>query len=239
MPESTPQPDRSRLDPTATVVPALVAFAFGFLGLVAVLVVWLVDEEHDPALLKGGIITFLAGMTVGFVWLLLGRLRDRDLPRIESHWGGFGGGLGGWQLSESMAYLIVAVALAVMLVATAAPQPGEQAQSGAGKPSPAPTGNPPPTITRRTSAADGDTTPTPTATPPPTPTPTPPPPTCPSPTSCPTPSVTPGPTEPTHAPPCPALTGAPAASPSKAPRCSASRHSLIGAEPGATASPSS
>lgn len=48
--------------------------------------------------------------------LLVGFLRTvrEDPPRIESHWGGFGGGLGGWRMSASLAYLVAVIAFAAM-----------------------------------------------------------------------------------------------------------------------------
>src|SRR5262249_61640630 len=48
--------------------------------------------------------------------LLLGfiqTVRD-DPPGIQTHWGGFGGGLGGWRISSSLAFLIGAIAFGAM-----------------------------------------------------------------------------------------------------------------------------
>ena len=39
-----------------------------------------------------------------------------DTPRIESHWGGLGGGLGGWEFSHSLAYLLAAVIFAILSI---------------------------------------------------------------------------------------------------------------------------
>jgi hypothetical protein len=42
-----------------------------------------------------------------------------EAVEIQSHWGGFGGGIGGWRLSNPLAYLIVAVAFGGLLTTTA------------------------------------------------------------------------------------------------------------------------
>jgi hypothetical protein len=42
-------------------------------------------------------------------------LNRGDSPRLEHHWGGLGGGLGGWRVSPSLAYLLLTVALASLL----------------------------------------------------------------------------------------------------------------------------
>lgn len=45
--------------------------------------------------------------------------RDPDRPGLESHWGGLGGGLGGWRVSTSLVYLMAAVAFGGLLALTA------------------------------------------------------------------------------------------------------------------------
>ena len=45
--------------------------------------------------------------------------RDPDRPGFESHWGGLGGGLGGWRVSTSLVYLMAAIAFAGLLALTA------------------------------------------------------------------------------------------------------------------------
>lgn len=42
-----------------------------------------------------------------------------DVPRLESDLGGFGGGLGGWQVSTSLAFLLGAVALSLCVTVLA------------------------------------------------------------------------------------------------------------------------
>jgi hypothetical protein len=85
-------------------------------------------------------------MILGFVYAV-----GRESPRIESHWGGFGGGLGGWRISPSLAYLIGAIAFGALFTTvmrdlalsdrTAAPP---ASSSGADKSRPAPTAAVPP-----------------------------------------------------------------------------------------------
>jgi hypothetical protein len=53
-------------------------------------------------------LTLFALGTVVAVALFLWAVRRGDLPQIESHWGGLGGGMGGWRMSASMAYLLMA-----------------------------------------------------------------------------------------------------------------------------------
>jgi hypothetical protein len=55
-------------------------------------------------------------LALWFLWGFMQTVRD-DPPRIESHWGGFGGGLGGWRMSPSLAYLLGAIAFGVMFIA--------------------------------------------------------------------------------------------------------------------------
>lgn len=66
-----------------------------------------------------GALIFL-GLTAGlFLWRLSEAIKEGDRPRLESHWGGFGGGLGGWEISSSLAYLLVAAALTLLFALVA------------------------------------------------------------------------------------------------------------------------
>jgi len=49
--------------------------------------------------------------TLVFLFLFVGRLQRGGAPKIETHWGGIGGGLGGWRMSSSLGYLVVAIIL--------------------------------------------------------------------------------------------------------------------------------
>src|SRR5262245_39996121 len=61
---------------------------------------------------------FLVFMTVVLVINLVRQIGRGDLPRLDSHWGGFGGGLGGWQISPSLMYLVASIAFAILTVTT-------------------------------------------------------------------------------------------------------------------------
>src|SRR5689334_19618338 len=64
------------------------------------------------------VVALLLFLTLSLVNLMIGELRRGDVPRIESHWGGFGGGLGGWQISRSLVYLIASLGFAILAVTT-------------------------------------------------------------------------------------------------------------------------
>jgi hypothetical protein len=51
----------------------------------------------------------------------VGRGSDHGKPAlwIETHWGGLGGGLGGWRVSQALAYLLLAAIMGGLLVAAA------------------------------------------------------------------------------------------------------------------------
>jgi hypothetical protein len=77
-------------------------------------------------------------LTVGagvFLWLTVVATRRED-TMIESHWGGFGGGLGGWRVTPALVYLIVALACVGMLgivTLRASPPPSGDTQTAGGK----------------------------------------------------------------------------------------------------------
>jgi hypothetical protein len=55
------------------------------------------------------------GAMLFFVLFIFGVVTG-DVPRMESHWGGLGGGLGGWELSASLSFLIAALVLSGLFV---------------------------------------------------------------------------------------------------------------------------
>lgn len=63
------------------------------------------------------LLLLLAG-TVALVVLMVTHMKHGDLPGIQTHWGGLGGGLGGWQASRSLACLLGAVTFASLFVLT-------------------------------------------------------------------------------------------------------------------------
>ena len=91
--------------------PAHAAFTAA-LGLQAAL-----SDRTFVMLMYGGVLAILA-IAVG--WLIAKVLLSSDAPlRFESHWGGLGGGLGGWHMSRPLGYLITAAILASLAVITA------------------------------------------------------------------------------------------------------------------------
>jgi hypothetical protein len=92
----------------------IVATVRGDIGLVAA----------SKAVLGGavaiGALGFLGAVAVGLWRGMREALASEGPPRIESHWGGFGGGVGGWNVSRSFFYFfgfIVAIG-AIVVVAT-------------------------------------------------------------------------------------------------------------------------
>jgi hypothetical protein len=65
---------------------------------------------------RAGSLLFALGAGL-FLLLFIADVRRGGSPRIESHWGGIGGGLGGWRLSRSLSYLLVAACCAVVFCA--------------------------------------------------------------------------------------------------------------------------
>jgi hypothetical protein len=85
----------------------------------------------------------LLGITLMFVWGFIATVR-RESPRIESHWGGFGGGLGGWRISESLAYLVGAMVFGALFTTVARDLGSPQSASPTGTSAPSGTGSTPP-----------------------------------------------------------------------------------------------
>jgi len=73
--------------------------------MVAGLLTW-----HDALLGVLSIVTLI------FVALFIYELWQGRAPMIESHWGGIGGGGGGWRMSNSLAYLLAMFGIAALLV---------------------------------------------------------------------------------------------------------------------------
>lgn len=60
------------------------------------------------------------GVTLWFLHLFVDSVQDGQWPAFESHWGGLGGGLGGWRVSPSLLYLMGALGFASAVVALGA-----------------------------------------------------------------------------------------------------------------------
>jgi len=64
------------------------------------------------------LVSIALGIAMVFLlWAMTRDIRVNGQPGIDSHWGGFGGGLGGWKVSPSLIYLTAAVAFGLMLTA--------------------------------------------------------------------------------------------------------------------------
>jgi hypothetical protein len=68
----------------------------------------------SPQLGRSAVMSFLACLSLLFVWKLISELHGGDRLSVESHWGGFGNGLGGWRLSASLVYLVGAISFGII-----------------------------------------------------------------------------------------------------------------------------
>jgi hypothetical protein len=62
-----------------------------------------------------GLLTVLGLATLIFLGAFFTSVRKDPRFAVETSWGGFGGGLGGWSLSPPLVYLIATLVLAGML----------------------------------------------------------------------------------------------------------------------------
>jgi hypothetical protein len=99
-----------------------------------------IDVWHTFAL------AMLALTTMTFLLLFLLAMRRGIPPAVESHWGGLGGGITGWEISKSLSYLIGVIVCAVLFslfllreeITAVSRVPVTPAKEGAGPPSPKP-----------------------------------------------------------------------------------------------------
>lgn len=70
--------------------------------------------------LRASGLALAGGVTLWFLHLFVSSLEDGQWPAFESHWGGLGGGLGGWRVSPSLLYLLGALGFASAVVALGA-----------------------------------------------------------------------------------------------------------------------
>jgi hypothetical protein len=85
-----------------------------------------------------GLLALLGVATLIFLGAFFASVRKDPRFAVETSWGGFGGGLGGWTLSPSLVYLIATLALAGMLCmavsrAAGPPSPARDSTAEAGK----------------------------------------------------------------------------------------------------------
>lgn len=75
------------------------------------------------AALRAALLGLMGAITIWFVLLFRGAMRNEAWPAVETHWGGLGGGLGGWRVAPAFVYLVGALAFGSLLVAVALQQP--------------------------------------------------------------------------------------------------------------------
>ena len=85
----------------------------------ALVVTWQTEPPPAPAsanlghtaLAVGLLLAVLLGGALALLFLALAETAAGGPPSLETSWGGFGGGLGGWNLSPALTYLLVALFL--------------------------------------------------------------------------------------------------------------------------------
>jgi uncharacterized BrkB/YihY/UPF0761 family membrane protein len=104
-----------------------------------------VQKEPEPSQARITVLWAL-GIAAGVFFLLFvfQLLFQKDAPQVVSHWGGFGGGLGGWSISPSAAFLLAALVLSVLLVVLTPVKLKEDTDKKNSSSTPAPTPTPAP-----------------------------------------------------------------------------------------------
>jgi len=74
-----------------------------------------VVKSGEVAFVRAGLAAFFAGLAIWFFYRFAESIRLEGAPHIESHWGGLGGGVGGWRVSPSLIYLSGAIIFGVLL----------------------------------------------------------------------------------------------------------------------------
>jgi len=72
-------------------------------------------RRRVEAALGGAVVVLLAAGSIAFIVAAAWRLRRGEEFEVTSHWGGFGGGLGGWRISPPLMLLATGLAMAAML----------------------------------------------------------------------------------------------------------------------------
>jgi hypothetical protein len=113
---------------------------FGSVVILILLLIAVLSEELGW--LHALLLWVFSSLTFWFALQLMGAIRKGDLPAFESHWGGFGGGMGGWRLSASMVYLLACLAFALLTIVTASNAVTVEDTTAAGAGAPAETAQP-------------------------------------------------------------------------------------------------
>jgi hypothetical protein len=69
---------------------------------------------RDPLSLGFFSVIVLGLLMVVFLCLSVMRGWRDNRPQFEGHWGGLGGGVGGWRISHSFIYLVLALAMGIL-----------------------------------------------------------------------------------------------------------------------------
>ncbi len=80
-------------------------------GLCLVLLLGLLGAVRQDQVrpMEGSVIFVLGCLTVAFASGFTTTVRRGEWPRLETSWGGLGGGLGGWRISPALAWLLGAL----------------------------------------------------------------------------------------------------------------------------------
>lgn len=107
--EAVPHPWERAERLAITLIPLVIILTL--LGTAALLFMPDVDPaaRADVKMLSLGMAAFFAAIAVLFLARLIGSLESGDSLSVESHWGGLGGGVGGWRISRAAVYLICTV----------------------------------------------------------------------------------------------------------------------------------
>jgi len=65
------------------------------------------------------VLAVLGGGTILFAFEFLSQVKRGHTVGVESHWGGLGGGLGGWRISAALSFLVASLVFALAFSAVA------------------------------------------------------------------------------------------------------------------------
>jgi uncharacterized membrane protein len=110
------RPSMAFVGPQRAVRWPLIAAVFTIVTAGAIaLIVWAFWIQAISSTQAAYLVLLCSLFTVNFI-LFLRSIEVENRLGIESHWGGLGGGLGGWRISSSVTFLIITVAIFALLV---------------------------------------------------------------------------------------------------------------------------
>ena len=68
---------------------------------------------------RAAALALLGALTLWCAAAFFAAMRDGRWPAVETHWGGLGGGLGGWRAAPSLVYLMATLGFGAMFTAAA------------------------------------------------------------------------------------------------------------------------